>query len=671
MLLFVDTESDPKTKCPLSVQWRYGNNSGVITDFSADNYQVMSKMWNECDAVVMFNAPYDMGVLSNLWTEHNSYEWIDNKTGQYWMMHMFGCAYRVRRIAGFRNFIRCMGKTTDSNGNAYKKKDRKPKSTPVIDLLKLWSILVDDGEKHSISLKALIERELKMKPIRYTPENALTLEYQLQDVLRLEDLWNLFLEKVSNIEAVSSYTYQQWSEIKTPATFTKLAYMEEYPDLKMWQQGNAEEDKRYKLSRALESAYHGGITIALKRGVSNRTAWFDIHGAYAHVIEYENTDQYLSYHWKEVSAEGYVPARDNRPALCHVETDAMLDTIGKSLKIYRTDRLSACYMWGYDILAMQTLFPDCTVTIDRVYELKPNLHITESLPTRWSILKEEEEHAHGKTTRREFFKFLSNTSYGIKAQRQPYKTVHTNMAIAGLITARAHLVLAEMIDEARLHGCRWIYSDTDSICVEHDEQDITELDAALNRRIAPYSQGCEGYDRRTRILSLKRYTSTGGKNLDGTIPQDKIRLHGKGQYRISQAEILAWTEGKKPPNKPLTLSSVAANTLRTLNRVVKLNPLSAKYIHPFAFETGVRSDRSAAEWFGEWFAHIDTKTTYIDGADVNDEFYREIRRFPSAYHAHSFYNSKIVDSNDNLPAPTAYRMWDKEDAYLFDSSVDA
>lgn len=670
MILFIDTESDEVTKRPLSVQYRYGGDEGVITTFNEETFGLISSMWRAADAVIMFNAPYDMGVLSVAWRGHNSYEWIENKHGQYWKISLFGCAYRVRRVFGFRNFIKPLARTHDDTGAAYPTKAKRALSTPVIDLLKLWSILVDDGETHSISLKALIERELHKKAIPYSPENVGTLEYQLQDVRCLEELCYIFLDKVKTIEAVSNYTYEQWGYVKTPATFTKIAYEEEYPDLKIWQAWNIREDKKYRLQRALEAAYHGGITVALKRGVSERTAWFDINGAYAHVIEYENTDRYLCYSWREVSPEGYEPARDGKPALCYVRTDVMIDTIGKSMKIFRVRRPTTAYMWGYDILALRALFPDCNIEILRVYELQPLVDVSESLPARWSAMKEEEERLHGKTTRRAFFKLLCNTSYGIKAQRKPFTTVHTNLAIAGLITARAHLILCEMIDEARKHGCRWIYSDTDSICVEHGDQDMSELAAAINKRIAPYTAGCEGYNRRTRVLSLKRYTSTGGVNLDGSIPHPKICLHGRGQYKISQEDILAWSEGKNPGDRPLVFTSVAANTPRTMNRVLALNPLARDYIHPFAFETNIRSDRSAREWFSAWFAHIDTKTSYEEGTDVWAEFYRDIRTFESAYHAKSFYASKVIDENiDELLGECLY--FDEIDEAFFDTPVES
>jgi hypothetical protein len=104
-----------------------------------------------------------------------------------------------------------------------------------------------------------------------------------------------------------------------------------------------------------------------------------------------------------------------------------------------------------------------------------------------------------------------------------------------------------------------------------------------------------------------------------------------------------------------------------MNRVIKLNPLASEFAHPFMFEVACRSDTSAAEWFARWYAHIDTKTTYIEGAGVNDEFYREIRRFETDYHAHSFYESKIVGPEEDPDVWTCDSDYDGMDAAMFDS----
>ena len=57
-VLFIDTESDPVTKQPQSLQWRYKGKSDVIVDFTKTNYEFVKKMWGESDAVLFFNAPY-------------------------------------------------------------------------------------------------------------------------------------------------------------------------------------------------------------------------------------------------------------------------------------------------------------------------------------------------------------------------------------------------------------------------------------------------------------------------------------------------------------------------------------------------------------------------------------------------------------------------------------
>ena len=267
MLLYLDTESNPVTKEPESVQMRIGGENYI---FEPNQTEEMKAVWQQADAVIAFNAPYDMGVLSSL--GGNTYRW----TGTFWDMVVFGQKYKVRRIDGHRNIIRNL-----------------KGSIPVIDMLKLWSILVDDGRKHSIALKALIERELHAKPIHYSAETAKTTAYRVQDVEKLEELWQLFLTRISGIADVHGYTYQEWARVCTPATLCKRAYALHYPALKEWQKENNKEDEKYGLKPKLERAYHGGLTIALYRGQLRNTAWYDIHGAYAHAIEFENTDRYM------------------------------------------------------------------------------------------------------------------------------------------------------------------------------------------------------------------------------------------------------------------------------------------------------------------------------------------------------------------------------------------
>jgi len=631
-LLFIDTESDPKTKEPLCIQTGYTNHYETIKNFK--HPERLSSLWNGAEAVIMYNAPYDMGVISSVYG--NTFEW----DGTFWRMNIFENNYKVRRINGHRNIVR-----------AFKHADGKRKSVPVIDLLKLWSILVDESD---ISLKQLIRREFGKEAIPYTAENALTREYQLQDVIYLEKLWYRFLEKVSNIEAVKGYTYEDWAKITTPATFTKMAYAERYPNLTEWKKHNDRLDKSNKLENALEQAYHGGVTISFHRGIVKGTGWYDIHGAYAHVIEYENTDQYMIYEWEQGT---YDIVRDNFPVLCQVKTNVVFETIQKSLKIYGLETPKVCWMWSYDILALRLMF-NAEITVLRQFRPIPLNTVERSLSAQWSDLKEIEQRAHGKTTLRNYYKFLSNTSYGIKAQRTPYKTKHTNMVIAGIITARAHLILAEMVDEARIHGGRWLYSDTDSICVSGVNCTYSELEDRINTRVSPYSVECE-FIGTTRFFSLKRYLAYDGVDTSGEKVADKIRLHGKSIYRVSESDMIRMINGGAS-NRPMGIGGITANTERTLNRVMKINPFIT-HKHPFMFETNIKTSLSENDWFRGWISHIDTKTTCPLGVSVSAEFARELKIFPSNYHAVKFYRGSAVEEN---VIDAAYRDYDREDEIM-------
>lgn len=621
-LLYLDTESDPVTKQPESVQMRLAGTNYIFEPWQTEE---MKALWVKADAVIAFNAPYDMGVLSSL--EGNTYRW----TGTFWDMLIFGQKYKVRRIDGYRNIIRSL-----------------KGSIPVIDMLKLWSILVDDGREHSISLKALIERELHAKPIHYSAETAKTTAYRVQDVEKLEELWELFLSRTSGIVDVQGYSYQEWAKVCTPATLCKRAYAEQYPMLKEWQKENNKEDAKYGLKAKLERAYHGGLTIALYRGQLRNTAWYDIHGAYAHAIEYENTDRYMKYRWQQVQPED---PRKGTPVLYCLKTDAHLESIGASLKIYRTREPCLAWQWGYDILALRALFPDARVDYLRAYKPLPMLDIPQSLPAVWSAKKEQEQREHGKTTLREYYKLMSNTSYGIKAQRNPYPTIHTNMVIAGIITSRARLVLAEMVATARKHGCTWRYSDTDSICVELHGADPYAVEAAINAQVAPYSVECEHIGD-TKILSLKRYIATGDPNA-----ADKIRLHGKSIYKVSAADMLDMMQHPKDVrNTPMRITGVTAATERTYNRVLKLHP-RITHPHPFMFLTEQVCDVGRFEWFSRWYRHVDTKTTYsLDAA----EYDRHILRFNNTYGAKLYFGAHVEEDSYGIDADWLTDELDKQ-----------
>lgn len=626
MLLFVDTESEIVTKKPISIQLKWGKYTEIIKNFSY--LERLNGLWSNSEAIIMYNAPYDLGVLASL--KGNAFEYKKEA----WELTICGYKYRVKRINGFRNLIKPLGN-----------------APPVIDVLKLWSILVSDRD---ISLKALIRKELKETPIPFTEENAKTRAYQLQDVIQLEKIWRLFLQKVENIPNLKGYTFDEWRKICTPATFAKIGYSEKYPLLKDWQKENDEQNKAWGLESALEEAYNGGITCALYHGTVNNTAWYDIHGAYAHVIEYLNMDCWKSYEWEN---SDYTT---EKPVLCFCETDAVICKVNASLKIFRLKTLTKRYMWNYDIEALRALFLDAEINIMRCYYPRPLNLVPRSLSALWSDLKEEEEKAHGKTTLREYYKFLSNTSYGITAQREPYRTIHTNMVIAGIITARAHLILCEMIKTARAWGCEWLYSDTDSICVNLHGVDAAELEAALNRVIHPYSCGCE-FIGRTKIMSLKRYIADKGKDVHGESVPDKVRLHGKSIYYIDEIDMAGMLLGGENL-EPLLIGQVSANTERTYNRCLKLNP-RINYPHPFMFETRIDTGLCKQDFFNKWKRHIDTKTTIPPNAKTTDEFKREFFRFANFEQAISFYEGKLLEDSDVFGVE--YRNWDDEDYLTF------
>lgn len=648
-ILFLDTESDENTKEIISIQLYWNGHIEIIKN--TKHLERIVALWEQSEAVVIWNAPYDMGVLSSL--PGNSHEWKGEKKEskeeeKKWFMELFGYKYQVKKLASHYNHIACGNKNTP----------------PVIDLLKLWNILI---ETKDLKFKHVSNRHLGVETINYSAENAKTRDYQVQDVVYLCSLWYKFLEKVSTIPLVSDYTYADWGKICTPASFVKNAYLKEYPTLKEWKETNKTENEKWGLTYALEQAYNGGITCALYHGTIVNTAWFDIHGAYAHVIEYENTDIYKKYHWEQVEPDQELD-RDRNPLLCKVKTNTFICSINDSLKIFQVKNREEWWMWSYDILALRNLFDDADIVILEAYKPVPENPVVTSLPAQWSALKEEEERLHGKTTLREYYKFMSNTSYGITAQRNPHSTIHTNMCIAGIITSRAHLILCEMINEARKMGCEWMYSDTDSICVRLNGAEPQELDKILNERITPYSCGCE-FIGSTRILSLKRYIAVNGKELDGTKAKDKVKTHGKSVYNLSEDDISEMLSGKIDLS-PLYISQVTATTPITFKRCEKLcstitNP------HPFMFTTNIPTGRNKQDFFRKWYKHIDAKLTVPEKGKVDDEFERNFHVFFNFRAADKHYTrlkgEDLMFEEDDFDL--TFRDYDAEDKVLFGTDL--
>ena len=666
-LLYIDTESDPSTKALLSVQWRYRGAHGIVERFDVETWEELAALWASASGIVMFNAPYDLGALAGGFPGLNSWRWVPGEHGSYWHLEIFGNVYKVRRIAGFRNLIKPFKRTRSPSGMPYPKKARRPTSTPVLDVLKLWSILVDDGRNGSIALKALIKRELGREPILYSEASALTDAYRYQAVDALEEVFHLFLDRVSAIEDLGSYTSKEWCFVKTPATFTKNAYAAAYPDLSAWRKENVACDEAAYLNGALEEAYHGGITIALKRGTTANTCWFDLKGAYAATIQNLNTDRWLRYTWDTLPNDSPLISSRTVPVLCKVSSTAVITSINLSLKIFTVQEPHTYWIWNFVIQMLRLLFPGSQITVLAAYLPVPGNDCTESLPGRWNALKDAEKKANGKTTLYDYYKFLSNTSYGIKAQRKPFTTPHTNMVIAGMITARVHLALLEMVDECQKMGMQWLYSDTDSVCMAVSGEMPPDAVTRINSRLSPIEAECEGVGMTTKILSLKRYISTSGFTMSGKPAPEKVKLHGKGRYRITQKFIRGAIESGVSDNKPLIISQLAANTAITMKQLVKAFPPAEGHMHPFAFQPNLPTDRTLAEWFLQWYAHIDTKTTYPEGGTVNDEFNRTFWNFPSYYIAARFWGEKVREGPAE-PEDLAGGVgsWDEEVSWAFE-----
>lgn len=645
-ILYVDTESIRDTGEPKSVQWHYNGAHGYYTSFDSSAYAHLRRFWWSADAIVMFNAPYDLFTLARAFDDRSSYEWRTQAGNGAWDLAIFGHRYKIRGISGHRNLIKPMIRPEREDGTTRPRGVKGQRSTPVLDLLKLWSILVDDGRGGSISLKSLIRRELGVEAIEYSGDEGLTDDYLYQDVDRLHDLWHVFLRHVATIDDVRGYNYYDWGDVKTPATFVKKAYEREFPDLASYRKSNDAEDAAHGLEKPLESAYHGGITIAFRRGWTPKSAWYDINSAYANIIRHLNTDRWLVYRWEHVAQGDADLSSHDIPYLVRLRSTAVLTSINHSLKIFTLDHPAEQWLWSFDVLALRLIWPDATYEILDVWQPIPMLPVDESLSKRWIMHKEDEERTHGKTTLREYYKFMSNTSYGIKAQRKPFKTPHTNMVIAGLITARAHLILLEMVDEAQKHGLRWEYSDTDSICVSYSDTLPDDLLSALNRRIYPFTCECEGYDYETYILSLKRYISLNG-TLDGVSkPLEKVKLHGKWLYDVSQRDIKQYVLNGGAPSRILPIRGLTASTPTTLKILSGKCPWRTPFIRPFDFSTGIGTEITVKEWFYKWFGHIDTKTWAEERESAYDEFTRPFLHFEHMYDALVFYRAKMTPSDE-------------------------
>lgn len=662
-ILFVDTESHcdsengGNTKEIISIQLRYnGKNTVLKPPFDKDDLKKLRKIWRNARAVVMHNAPYDMGVLSTIQKEpaewcveinerRKDFDADEPDTFSYWRMKLFGITYKVKRLNGVQNFIRIEGK-----------------GTPVLDMNKLYNIFLDTDS----GLKDLAPKYLGREMIPYSSETAETYEYQKQDVEALDGIFCYFMEQMQIIDDVKDYTLEQWMKVDSTASCTKTETLKAYPEIGKWRHENEAQDKKFGLWDSLNSAYMGGLTIAFHHGTVKGVAVYDIKGSYDGVINHLNMDRYNRYTWEKIEPPKELP-EDECPILCHVMTNVVMKNMENSLKIFKLkgkERKDMVY-WNFDIRALKILFPDAEFEIFEAHRPIPLLDVKESLAAMWHAKKEWAQKKYGKEhALRNYYKTLSNASYGICAQKRHGRTDFTNMVKAGIITSRARLTLAQMVKVAWDMGARWLYSDTDSVVVELNGVDPAELEKAMKKVIHPHDCECE-FVGDMRIIALKRYWGYNGKDLEGNPVKDKIKTHGKGRYNITEEDLKRMLSNDKIAEE-LCVKSYAANTENTMKQVKKLNP-EITNPHPFMFETNVETGRTKQAWFDEdWKTHIDAKTTFEEGADFDKDFQRY---FPE----YSNYDVAVKRIHENAPNDEPLNIflenetdWDAESAAMFE-----
>lgn len=707
-VLFFDTETIPQDNKPISFQWLLGDEKGIITEFTPTTYAFIKSMWDKADACIAHNALFDMGVLSAMYNE-NTWKWINPKKGEGAIFTLFGHQYKTVRVAYGKNIIKsrkCDIKSsqqkyaagvTDIFGRTTRQKRGKKyvyrKATPVIDSHKLWMLLVDDkitalkGKlKNGVWKPGIADRYLghsQDQIISYSPENAVRADYQLQDVIFLKELFKELLKKISLIPFLNDWAWSEFEQVVTQATFTKIEYSKEYPDLSKWKEDNTTQvDKFTGLKNGIEKALHGGITLAHYRGKLPYTGWVDIKGAYTKAIETMNTDSYLHFSVKQLKANkngvfrGY--KKDN--VMVRVLTNFVMQTIDKSLKLYilhKTPTLE--WMWYNDVLACSYLYNNHKYKVVEAYEFIPLNNTPQSLPLTWTELKSVEEKREQAewdrlktpkndrvhSTLRGFYKFMSNTSYGIKAQRDPFETKHTNLIIAGMITSKAHAILCQIIHVLKQHAYDNLYNDTDSCCFHHHEEfnedNMKELVNHINDVISPFEVSSEGFGFQTTILSLKRYVSVGGTE------KDKVCVHGKGRYNVNQDDIKELVLHKKMPGKDLVVSNLAANTPIGFNQIIKSRDemgVSNDYCFPYMFITDVPVTTNTMSGFlTKWYKHFDNKTTAPkkDPSTISSNmcFTREFKSFKNQHKATAHFNA-FPKSKQGDWGVENNRNWDKE-----------
>lgn len=668
-LLFIDTETNEDTQEIDCITYLIGDKMGIIENFDEESFKFLRDLWHFSDGVVFYNAPFDMGVLSKAY-DYNAYNWVekeDSETGvisSYWDMLLFGHRYKVKKLSFTANFINPMARKN---------------VVPIIDLLKLWNILIEtSSEKVSISLKSLINRHLNWEngAIEYSKENAKMDKYRIQDVIAPKELMYIFLDKIKDVDVLNNFTATEWGSIKSSATFSKLFYAREYDNLKDIQQENDACISKYKLSAALEKAYHGGLTFAFYRGDIDDCAWVDIKGAYANAMKFLNTDQYLLFDFEKVDNFDM-----DSPYLLYVKSNFVFDTIENGLKTFYVHKPFNNWVWNYDIKAIENLIDDYEYEIIEVYKIIPQNDVKESLPLIWDSAKNIEEKKNGKSTLYNFYKLLSNSSYGIKAQRIPTRTEHTNMVIAGIITSRAHLVLTTINKTLRNEGFKIVYNDTDSACFHFDIKDIDEpfdltVIDRINKAIHPFVVDYEGVFHNNNILSLKRYIceesemyESVNKKLIGKIPDMKIRVHGKGQYEISSDDMYLIASGEElDEDAQLNIKQFTGTTKRTLKRIMVEFPHFESELRPFMFIRNTKSHVWRSTYLKKWVDHIDKKLTHKNSINYDRTFRKFFDRDTAVIFYKNISSKKDILYGSNMT--NTFINWDAYEKELSDEFIE-
>jgi hypothetical protein len=207
------------------------------------------------------------------------------------------------------------------------------------------------------------------------------------------------------------------------------------------------------------------------------------------------------------------------------------------------------------------------------------------------------------------------------------------------------------------NGCANKYNDTDSAFLAGNfKPDIIEK---INNAIFPFEVDYEGQFEETTLLSLKRYISIQNKNeynKNGINKNDKIKLHGKGRYKIKMDEIAEYVQTQKlKKDEYLTYSQMSANTLISMNMIIKIYPFLEEYKHPFMFVKNVKTDVLKSEFLNRWYLHIDTKTGW---KQKSKEFERTFHSFKTIRHAEMFFKNYLIPDAEDINM--CFRDWDRE-----------